>query len=361
MKRLAFGLLLFCSTTAHALGYQVYDLPALGGSLTVTTGAHDISENGWVAGYSGGGTGQRAVRWQASVNGAGTPLNLGVLPSATSSIGYGVDDHGHAVGSSGGRAFAWIPPLYTGLYAIPLPPGAPTVARCVAAYSINQDEQVVGRYARVGTAPPHWAFRWAPGQNTAIFGSPERHDSIGSTAFAINELGQFVGQAERWPWGDQMNVAQAYAWPGPGFLGAFPGPDGDRGWSAAFGLNDDPVDLDVVGESEGNAFHWTSALGMAPVAAGVAKDINNGDDIVGYTPGTPNSYAWVRYSSSSTVYNLNTLIPANSGWTLLEAHAINDLGWIVGIGRKTTPTGGLSGEEGEQTIQVVRGFLLIPQ
>ena len=56
MKRLALGLLLFSATALHAVSYQVFDLPALGGSLTTTTGAYDISENGWVAGYSGGGT-----------------------------------------------------------------------------------------------------------------------------------------------------------------------------------------------------------------------------------------------------------------------------------------------------------------
>ena len=357
MKRLAFGSLLFWSTAVYALGYTVYDLPAIGGSLTVTTGAYDISENGgWVAGYSGAGTGQRAVRWAVSTGGAGAPFNLGLLPAATSSIAYGVDDHGHVVGSSSGRAFAWIPPLYTGLHPIPPPPNAPAGARCVTAYSINQNEAVVGRYARVGTTPPYWAFHWSPGSGTAIFGSPEYHQWRGATAFAINSFGAFVGSAERWQTGGQQQLEQAFVWSQPGFLE----PQGTPGWSAAFGLNDDLDDLDVVGESQGYAFHWTSALGMVPLTAGAARDINNGDDIVGYTPGTPNSYAWVKYSSSPTVYNLNALIPSNSGWTLLEAYGINDLGWIVGIGRKTVP-GGPSGEEGEQTIQVVRGFLLIPQ
>jgi hypothetical protein len=358
MNRLAFGLLFLWTGALHALpSYRVFDLPALGGSATTTTGAYDISENGWVAGYSGGGTGQRAVRWAVSASGAGAPLNLGLLPSATSSVAYGVDDHGHVVGSSSGRAFAWIPPLYTGLHPIPLPAGAPAGARCIAAYSINQDDRVVGRYARLGTAPPYWAFHWAPGQATALFGSPEYHMWRGATAFAINSFGAFVGSAERWPTGGQQQVEQAFAWTQPGFLGAFPGPPGSLGWSTAFGLNDDLDDLDIVGESEGYAFHWTPALGMTQVAAGAARDINNWDDIIGFT----STYAWVRYAGSPTAYNLNALIPANSGWTLLEAYGLNDLGWIVGIGRKTTPTGGLSGEEGEQTIQVVRGFLLIPQ
>ena len=32
------------------------------------------------------------------------------------------------------------------------------------------------------------------------------------------------------------------------------------------------------------------------------------------------------------MYDLNNLIPANSGWTLVNASAINDLGQIVGNG-----------------------------
>jgi hypothetical protein len=39
------------------------------------------------------------------------------------------------------------------------------------------------------------------------------------------------------------------------------------------------------------------------------------------------------------VIDLNTVIPSNSGWQLTTANAINDQGWIVGVGRYTDATG----------------------
>ena len=35
--------------------------------------------------------------------------------------------------------------------------------------------------------------------------------------------------------------------------------------------------------------------------------------------------------------DLNSLIGSKSGWTLMDANAINDSGWIVGVG--TNPSG----------------------
>jgi hypothetical protein len=39
-----------------------------------------------------------------------------------------------------------------------------------------------------------------------------------------------------------------------------------------------------------------------------------------------------RWTAATGIQNLNTLIPPSSGWILHSAQAINDLGWIVGIG-----------------------------
>lgn len=80
---------------------------------------------------------------------------------------------------------------------------------------------------------------------------------------------------------------------------------------------------------------------------GHASGINNNGDIVG-TCWTPESYdgpqtAYIHSGGVST--DLNTLIPANSGWHLEFAEAINDKGHIAGIGQ-------LNGEE--------TSFLLMP-
>jgi hypothetical protein len=356
MKKLVVGFLLFCSTALHGITYKVFDLPALGGSTTTTTGAYDISENGWVAGYSG----TRAVRWQATLGGALPPTNLGVISPATTSKAYGVNDSGHVVGVSGIQAFIWIPEISPALQPIPPPAGAPSSAKCIAAYGVNHVDEVVGTFSMSTTGSgylmPLWAFRWAPEEGTTLYPSPYYTRSIGSAAFAINNFGQFVGKVEMPPSGSAMAAQQAFSWepPNSNLLGALPGPDDGPGSSVAYGVNGL---AHVVGESEGLACLWQPPFSMAPIAIGTARGINNYDVIVGHAS---SNYAWVKFPNA-IAQDLNGLIPANSGWTLLEAHGINDRGWIVGIGRKTVATtgGGLSGDE-TSTVTVLRGFLLIP-
>jgi probable HAF family extracellular repeat protein len=60
-----------------------------------------------------------------------------------------------------------------------------------------------------------------------------------------------------------------------------------------------------------------------------ARGINNLGEVVGYQ-GDSNSRAF--YYDGTTMRNLNSLIPAGSGWTLLFAHDINDKRQIVGGG-----------------------------
>jgi len=65
-----------------------------------------------------------------------------------------------------------------------------------------------------------------------------------------------------------------------------------------------------------------------------AAAINGAGLIVGdseITPGNLTSHAF-SMTSGGTMTDLNTLIPGNSGWTLLGATGVNDLGQIVGYG-----------------------------
>jgi probable HAF family extracellular repeat protein len=67
---------------------------------------------------------------------------------------------------------------------------------------------------------------------------------------------------------------------------------------------------------------------------GVAADINNHGQIVGLSAGDPSD--WTTYHAllwqNGRMINLQTKIPANSGWQLLWALGINDRGQIVGVG-----------------------------
>jgi probable HAF family extracellular repeat protein len=81
-----------------------------------------------------------------------------------------------------------------------------------------------------------------------------------------------------------------------------------------------------------------------------AISVNSSGVIVGYSGGT-DSRAWVGVptqpnGTNGQMTDLNSLIPAGSGWVLTSASGINDAGQIVG-------TRTMNG--------VQRGFLLTPQ
>jgi probable HAF family extracellular repeat protein len=64
-----------------------------------------------------------------------------------------------------------------------------------------------------------------------------------------------------------------------------------------------------------------------------AHGINNGDEVVGSSDTSDGGQHAFLYSDG-VMSDLNSLIPANSGWVLLEAQDINDNGHIVGTGFK---------------------------
>jgi probable HAF family extracellular repeat protein len=72
--------------------------------------------------------------------------------------------------------------------------------------------------------------------------------------------------------------------------------------------------------------------------------INSRSEVVGFSMGTngPHAYLWKH----GQVIDLNSAIPADSGWILLFSESINDRGQIAGWG--VNPSG------------EVHGFLLTP-
>ena len=70
-----------------------------------------------------------------------------------------------------------------------------------------------------------------------------------------------------------------------------------------------------------------------------AFDINDEGDVVGraqVAPGDATTHAFVL--GKNQVTDLNSLIPADSGWVLREARAINNNGEIAGIGQHNGQT-----------------------
>lgn len=112
--------------------------------------------------------------------------------------------------------------------------------------------------------------------------------------------------------------------------------------SEGYGINNagDVVGKSWISNSQVRSFLWRGGkmvnLGTLPgdYASG-ARDINNDGVVVGWSSPRPRPTSDPRavLYRNDRIQNLNELIPADSGWVLLEANGINDYGQIVGSGR----------------------------
>jgi len=355
MKKGLGFLLLFWTISLHGTTYQLMELPALGATsnASVAYGMNDSSglpgspDYEYVAGASGSGGGQRAIRWTVSTSGVVAVLDVGLLSPYTWGVAYDVNDAGHVVGSMGNRqAFIWRSETTPQLQAIP----ATAPARCLTAYAINDNDKVVGFYSKAvqgsSVLYPGWAFGWTPTGSLQLYDGFVR-TSLGSTARAVGDGGLVAGSAEVQTTGGVIAAMQAYTWsPTATLIGAFAGEDGS-GSAMAYGINNNG---EVVGDSEGTAFLW-DGVALIGLGSGTARDINIFGEIVGFAPKAGGgTYAFFK-APSGIQQDLNTLttFPPGSGWQLSEAHAINDRGWIAGIGSRLV-----------NGVRVTKGFVLFP-
>lgn len=285
-------------------------LPSLGGRFTFASG---INQSGVVAGSANfiGDTITHAVTWDKNLV---KVTDLGTLGGASSSavwindreqvVGYslipnGVDDHG----------FLWNKGTMIDLGTLG---GGNSLA-----FGINDSGLIVGQSDTSTTpdpifgVPPFHGFRWEMGRMSdlgVIFGGQFNY------ANAVNDRGDVVGA------GDLEGDLTAHA-----FL--------LRGESL--------IDLGTLPEDTNS----------------IAVGVNNRGQVVGFSdlaPGPPfgpplilsacpcHAVIW----ENGKVTDLNTVIPASSGWQLMNAFAINERGQVVG-------TGTLNNE--------LRAFLLTPQ
>lgn len=325
--------------------YSVTDIGTLGGTISF---GYAVNLRGQVAGASltSDNNGYRAFR---------TAPNRPIHP-ATDALGTlgGVQSYGQAINLwgqvAGSSAITDSAPLHAFRTAPnrPINPATDDLGTLSGteseAWGINDWGQAVGYASLSGDTILH-AFRTAP--DRPINPSTDDLGTLGGTqseAFAINDLGQVVGYAST---GDDLLHAFRTAPnrpidPATDDLGTLGGTE-----SYAFGIN-------VSGQVAGYAattdeiFVILHAFRTAP-----NRPINPATDDLG-TLGGMDSYGWAindwgqvvgsSYTDSNDtiehaflfsgdrMYDLNNLIPANSGWNLQVAYGINDAGQIVGIG-----------------------------
>jgi probable HAF family extracellular repeat protein len=269
----------------------IKDLGTLAGATV--SGAIGVNDSGTVVGYSNvkgkPATNFVAVQWSST----GAITNLGTLSGGSSSAAFEINSSGEAAGDSFLRsgvvnATSWTSKKIKNLGALPK-------AIFTAGLDINDNGDIVGESV-FGYGPPFTshAFLWN-GSTMTMTDLGTLPGGVTSVANAINSSGIIVGQSDaastqsNWHavlWDTSDNIQD---------LGTFPGGT----YSIAFAVNDSSVVVGY-GNLSNNAAHamvWTSTTGMQ---------------------------------------DLNSLIPAHSGWVLINANAINNLGQITGYGLKGT-------------------------
>jgi probable HAF family extracellular repeat protein len=261
------------------------DLGTLPGASV--SGAIGINDSGTVVGYSNV-KGQPAINFVAtSWNTAGTITNLGTLSGGNSSAAFEINSAGVIAGdsfTSSGivNATSWTNNKIKSLGTLPK-------AIFTAGLDINDNGYIVGESV-FGYGPPFKShgFVWT-GSTMVDLGTLA--GGVTSMANAINTAGYIVGQSDG-------NITHGT-------------------WHAV--LWDPSRKILDLGTLTGGTYSLAFA-------------INDSNQVVGYgniSNNAPHAMIWI---SGHGMKDLNSQIPANSGWVLVNANAINNLGQIVGYG-----------------------------
>lgn len=313
---------LFLSAPVFALDYSITGLGTLGGS---TSYAYSINNNGQIVGESDI-AGNAATRAFVYTNGAMT--NLGTLSGTSGSFAVGINNNGQIVGNSYSNAYTYNPNrafLYTNgsMQDIGTLGGSSSY---ILGNGINNSGQVVGISSTAGNAANH-AFLYSNGSMSDLTAST----GLGM-AVDINDNGQIAGTNASSHAGLYSNGTVADL----GTLG------GLTSFSTDLNNNGQVIGSSyVAGNTNTHAFLYSNGsmidLGAQPGMDSFALGINASGMVVGdfqVVPGQfgpPDSFRAFLYSNG-VMTDLNTLLAANSGWTLYSASAINDWGQIVGAG-----------------------------
>jgi probable HAF family extracellular repeat protein len=289
-------------------------------------GCADIA-NGEGYPCTGTGAGQHAFYWTRS----GGMKDLGVLPGGNISGAIGVNNLGQVVGYSNTStnpldlynfiAFEWT--STGGMVNL----GKLSSGNSSCAFEINSSGVIAGD-SFVNAAVVD-AASWTDKKIKNLGALPE---SIFTAALDLNDSNEIVGESV-FGYGPPFR-SHGFKWTSGGGL---------KDLGTLSGGDTSGV---IVGQSNSkanSAWHavkWSDTnaiddLGILPGGTyTVAFAINDSGEIVGYGDVAPNLPHAMLWTSTRGMLDLNDLIPAGTGWVLINANAINAVGQITGYGTK---------------------------
>lgn len=340
--------------------YSITDLGTLGGT---TSSALDVNNLRQVTGNSlvvsdpgSSGSLLRAYTWTSGTMTAIpalAPLPAEVSPFNRFARGYAINDAGYVVGefnNNSSRAFVFNPNtgVTTGLTR--LSGGTDNGV----AHDINNAGTIVGISSNGTVSRPTIWTDTGSGYTPSDLGTIAGNTTTSGRAWAINQSGVVVGLS------NNGTTSQATMWNGAAVTNLTSLGDGSQ-FSQALGVNDNnlAVGSSSTGQTVGQLIGTSSTTGItrgfvwnagvitelspfnlySPSNTGattnyhsVANDINDAGLVVGNSQRISGSAAVATLWENGIPIDLNTLLPAGSGWNLLNAESINSAGDIVGFG-----------------------------
>jgi probable HAF family extracellular repeat protein len=325
--------LLIALTVSPASGQATYTITDIG---TFAGGGYSyaaaINNSGQVTGFSDSAA-AGSFHFHGFLYSSGTLLDLGTLPGYSVSFGYGINDAAQVTGesradanSSAGIGFRYSAGTMTSLGTLP----GDTYS---AGYSINNLGQITGFSSPAAGICCFHAVLFTGGVVSDIGTLPGGTFSGG---LAINNHGQITGASDGAAFkgqhaflcgnGNMIDLGAAAGEVNPDYYGTA---INDAGQIA--------VDSTINGApSKSHAYLYTGGqfvpLGNLPGGtSSYGAGVGSAGQIVGIADGSGFRSHGFLYSNGQMT-DVNTLIPANSGWTLLTAVAMNNAGQIVGQG-----------------------------
>lgn len=270
------------SVLPHAFLYSggsMHDLGTLGGDSSFATG---INNSGQISGYSTtDASGNTVHAFLYSAAGGGAMQDLGTLgDSSVSSFALGINDAGTVVGYS----YLLSSSLQSDAFAY-----SPAGGGHMTDIGVRTDADAINNNGLIAEYAPSGFFKHATLYNNGIKTDLGTVGGDYSTPAAINDNGQVAGSSQ---YDTAITDYHAFLY------------DPNHG-----GM----VDLGTLGGMDSGA----RAIDASGNVLGIAQTATN------YTP---------FLYSGGVMTDLNTLLPANSGWQLLDANGFTGTGQIVGTG-----------------------------